>query len=1233
MNHVTALESMAAQLNDLGVSVTDHDIITKIVCSLPTRFDNLVSSWDGMQDQEKTLDALRARLVSEERKFTLRKAQASGSSIETATASPNAAFFGQGMSNHGRSRPDIKYGRGGGSFRGSQRQSSAQGRSKDQVARDNAFCSYCHKARHYAFECRKRIEDEGASQGNNKKANLADSSGGKESDRDFSFVSTECLRASEPATFYLDSGCTQHMSDQRSFFTNFRPIAKLERPIDGIGGAKLYARGIGDIAVSRRANGIKIDGWLRDVLYVPQLTVNLVSIGCITENGYMVVFSKDSAKIMQKDDTVMEGSRIGKTLYRLDISAKTPPITSLIASSSSATLNVWHERLSHVSHDIVKKMATSNHVIGMDVEPVKEDRNQYCNGCNLGKMHKLPFSTSTRTTTRVGELIHTDLVGPMHISSPNGAKYYIVFKDDYSRYKVAYFLKLKSESPDLFKLFSKKMYCETGKRVVTLRSDNGGEFMSHEFQSWLTVERIKHEMSAPHTPEQNGKAERDHRTTVEAARSQIHGKNLPLTLWAEAVNHSVYTLNRTLTKQRQVTPYEMWHGTKPDISHLRIFGSVAYALIADAERRKLEPKAIKGLYVGESEQQKASRIFIKETGKTIICRHVKIYETEIVDTTTSNKRDEEPGADMSKSENASTTSPPENFTQLTKDTTVSIPQPIRQSTRQRVPKKLWPMEAYAALMSSDETMTKHPMFIFYEPKSFKEAMTSTERDLWKKAADEEIRSHQENNTWTVMPLPPNRVSIPSGWNFKIKTDKDGQPKRRKARFFAKGYRQIKGIDFQESFAPVVRYDSLRVLMAIAAMQDLELVQLDVATAFLNGDIDEEIYITQPEGYIIPGRETEVCKLNKSLYGIRQASRIWNLKLNSVLIAAGLRQSNADPCVYFRTDNEETVIVAIWVDDGIIAGNRMATIDKIVNTLKTSFKMTHGPAEHFVGLVIQRDRANKQIVLSAPQYVEKILAKFQMNTCHPISTPTEKGTPRLSTLPPNPDDSEIKASFPYREAVGSIMYAAITIRPDISFIAGQLAQHCENPSPAHWKGAKRVLRYLAGTRDHGICFGGKRTNPTRLNGYSDADYAGDPNSRKSTSGFLFTLNGGPITWSSRRQPIVALSTMEAEYIAASDACREATWIRLILSELGAHQNNPTTIWCDNESAISLAKNPESHKRSKHIDVRYHHIREQIKKGVVNLSYVNTKNQLADILTKGLDRQSQEKLMKEIGIVKP
>ena len=524
-------------------------------------------------------------------------------------------------------------------------------------------------------------------------------------------------------------------------------------------------------------------------------------------------------------------------------------------------------------------------------------------------------------------------------------------------------------------------------------------------------------------------------------------------------------------------------------------------------------------------------------------------------------------------------------------------------------------------------------FIYYEPKCFQEAMESPESDLWKRATDEEIQSHYKNNTWTVVPLPPGRVCIPSGWNFKIKTDKDGQPKRRKARFFAKGYRQIKGIDFQESFAPVVRYDSLRVVIATAASQNLELIQLDVKTAFLNGEIDEEIYISQPQGYIIQGREEEVCKLNKALYGIRQASRIWNLKLHSALVKFGLKQCMADPCIYSRIDGKETVIIAIWVDDGLIAGSNMNIIMKIVNFLSTNFEMEYGPAEHFVGLVIHQDRKNKKIFLSAPQYVDKVLAKFNMTKSHPVAIPADKGAPRLSKLmgPSNQEEREIMKKFPYREAVGSIMYAAITLRPDISFIAGQLAQHCENPGPKHWNAAKRALRYLAGTRNHGLCFDGSGTNSDNLSGYSDADYAGDPDSRRSTSGFVFLLNGGPVTWSSRRQPIVALSTMESEYIAASDSCREATWLRLLLSELGLHQREPTKLWCDNESAISLARNPESHKRSKHIDVRYHYIREQIAKSVMEISYVNTKNQLADILTKAVDTESQEKLKRGMGVI--
>ena len=381
-----------------------------------------------------------------------------------------------------------------------------------------------------------------------------------------------------------------------------------------------------------------------------------------------------------------------------------------------------------------------------------------------------------------------------------------------------------------------------------------------------------------------------------------------------------------------------------------------------------------------------------------------------------------------------------------------------------------------------------------------------------------------------MPLPPGRICISSGWNFKIKTGKDGLPKRRNARFFAKGYRQVKGIDYQESFAPVVRYDSLRVLIAIAAKHDLELFQLEVKTAFHYGEVDEEIYISQPEGYVTAGREHEVCRLNKSIYGIRQASRIWNQKLHSALLSYGLIQSTADPCIYFQNEGKTTLI---------IAGSNREIIEKTMAFLNKNFEMSSGPADHFVGLVITRDRNSNRIFLSAPQYIDKILSKFNMTSCHPIAISADKGGPRLSKVlsPSNQEEKDEMACIPYREAVGSIMYAAITARPDIAFIAGQLAQHCENPGLSHWKSAKRVLKYLAGTREHGLCFGDSDSTLT-LTGYSDADYAGDPDSRRSTSGFVFTLNGGAVIWASRREPIVALSTMESEYIAASDTCREA-----------------------------------------------------------------------------------------------
>jgi hypothetical protein len=419
-------------------------------------------------------------------------------------------------------------------------------------------------------------------------------------------------------------------------------------------------------------------------------------------------------------------------------------------------------------------------------------------------MHKLPFETSKSITNQVGELIHSDVVGPMQVASPNAneARYYILLKDDFSRYKTVYFMKQKSEAIDCIKLFTKKIQCETGKKVKILRSDNGGEFTGNELKSWLSEQGIIQQTSAAHTPEQNGKAERDHRTTVEAARSLIHARNLSLNLWAEAVNHSVYTLNRTFSKRRSCTPYELWHGKKPNVANLRIFGSTAYVFVPEGKRQKLDAKAIKEIYVGECENQKASRIFVASTGKMHISRHIKVYEN-------TNHSEPEELTNLESpviTENEKVTNSPRiNQLPLAETKTRKTVEPTRKSLRGRIPKKKWGMYTDDRMECSRIIPTtamdcQAPEFIFYEPKTIKEAMESSEAKLWKMATDDEMLSHNKNNTWTIVPLPPGRVCIPSGWNFRIKTGKDGLPKRRKARFFTKGYRQTKGIDYQETFA-------------------------------------------------------------------------------------------------------------------------------------------------------------------------------------------------------------------------------------------------------------------------------------------------------------------------------------------------------------------------------------------------------------------------------------------------
>ncbi len=394
----------------------------------------------------------------------------------------------------------------------------------------------------------------------------------------------------------------------------------------------------------------------------------------------------------------------------------------------------------------------------------------------------------------------------------------------------------------------------------------------------------------------------------------------------------------------------------------------------------------------------------------------------------------------------------------------------------------------------------------------------------------------------------------------------------------------------------------------------------------------EIYMEQPEGFAAKGMENQVCKLVNSLYGLKQSPRCWNVKFNEFLLKFGLSRSTSDPCVYFRRQGEEFTLVVIFVDDGLICSNKEDSLNNILEHLRTEFEMRTMSVDRFLGLNIFRDRNQHLLFLTQTHFTTTVLEKFNMSECNPKLIPADPGTRLSSNMgPKDNEEMETMAKVPYREAVGFLMYIMTMTRPDIAFAVSQVAQHCQNPGLIHWSAIKRILSYLAGTLRHGICF--HPSNTSSITGYADADYAGDLDKRRSTTGFVFLFHGGPMSWTSRRQSCTALSTTEAEYMSACDASKEANWISWLLHEITGKETGPIPLFCDSQSAIRLTKNPEFHQRTKHVDVKYHFVREQQSNGLIDIKFVGSENQVADIFTKPLPRPRFNNLREKVGVMEP
>ena len=499
------------------------------------------------------------------------------------------------------------------------------------------------------------------------------------------------------------------------------------------------------------------------------------------------------------------------------------------------------------------------------------------------------------------------------------------------------------------------------------------------------------------------------------------------------------------------------------------------------------------------------------------------------------------------------------------------------------------------------------------PKSYEEAVSDPLHGVhWRGAVKDEIDKLQSMKAWRVTELPPGRKAVGCRWVFAVKYTPTGHIARYKARLVAQGFSQAPGVDFTETFSPTLKLDSLRTMLAIACARDLEVHQLDVVNAYIAGKLTEEIYMRPPTILGLPLHL--VLLLLQAMYGLKQSGRVWYQEISKTLKKLGFYHTESDWSMFVNAD--KSLIIGVYVDDMVIMGKELRAIEALKAALTKAYPIKDmGEIGTCLGIRITRNRSLRTLELDQEAYLLNVLADYSMENCNPVATPVEGYANLLKSTPEEPRTDQNR----YMSIVGSINYAALATRPDLAYIASQLAQHCADPSVRHYNAANRVLRYIKGALTHRIIYHAQGRKP--LQGYSDADYGGAED-RHSISAYLFQLQGGAIAWSSKRQRLIVTSTTESEYIALCTAAKQGIWLRNLLYELGYENQLPAPgkihLLCDNQGALSLANNPENHQRTKHIDVQYHYTRELVESGALTTDYCPTASMLADALTKPLSR---------------
>ena len=1092
----------------------------------------------------------------------------------------------------------------------------------------------------------------------------------------------------------VDSGSTAHIERELSKFVDFDPNFKPEKHkielADGSVITSVVEKKGTVLTHFKNEQGEICEIYLDNCSYIPTFPQSIFSVKAATKDshghdtGAYVLLKGNYGELVSKDGTKFPIHCRGE-LYFLetfpgDVSVSTKkknehsstPNSSSVDDSHnqtgmeefvnfcssnttrSSTLEDWHRILGHVNqHDILKleKLVSDMKITSKQ----KFD----CETCTLGKQVVTHNRNADERSTTPLEFVHSDLAGPIEPMAKDKFRYVMNFVDDFSGVCFVYFLREKSDAVLALQKFLSDVapygkvknltfYDDsTDSNVVKrLRTDNGGEFVSKEFEAILVKNQIRHEFCAPYSPHQNGTAERNWRTLFGIARSMLIESKLPKYLWTYAVMTAAHIRNRMYNQRTQDTPFHMLTGKQPSISKLHLFGSVCYANIHG--KKKLDPRCEKGYFIGYDKYSPSFLVYFPETNTVKKNANVKFTDRYDHELSVPQKPLNLPDLSIpfentpfdqmqslfghSQERNNNTPAPAIDKVPLppafdghhvpnNNAADEHFPQPAvnngaentSHGDRRKYPQRnrVRPNYLHDHANSSVQTIDKFcKVACVPVPSTHNQATHSSESDKWQLAMESEMNSLRENNVFTAVPLPPGKKAVGSRWVF---ARKSGPNKEiiHKARFVAKGFAQVEGVDYTDTFSPTAKMTTIRMLIQFAAERSMKVHQLDVKTAYLNAPLDCEVYLEPPKGFTESGDGGTVLvwKLHKSLYGLKQSGRNWNFVLSDFFRSIGFTQSEVDACLFTKFDGNHSLFVVIWVDDIVLASDSDKALKVTKNLLKQRFKMSDlGEISWFLGIEFHVSRSG--ITMSQSRYIEGVLERFGYSSCNPRATPCEVNLQKYDQ-PANNTAADVKT---YRQIVGSLIYAMTCTRPDLAFVVTRLSQSLENPSESDWMTVKHVMKYLKGTINQKLLYC-KSQNGLAISGFSDSDWA-SAKDRKSTTGYCFYLNfnSAPIAWKSKKQPTIALSTCEAEYMALTAATQEAMFLAMLSKEFGLDSSDPIHIRGDNASSINLVKNPVITQYSKHIDIKFHFIREKFNNRFIELSHVPSAENVADLMTK-------------------